>query len=195
MSNQVIYGGFWRRSIAYTIDGLIIKVPYMILRFNIPVSFTAALVLEFLALASSITYHLFFLKRFAATPGKLINGLVVRSASGGHLDWPMIIRRQLIIVIIGIGNWALFFMDYSLYSKEQLDLYFAPWAAIKNTKLLDTIPHYSPTLSTTLSSIGALYVLASIILVVFHKKRQALHDFVGGTVVVLKESEAHGNPS
>ncbi len=106
----VVYGGFWRRFVAYMIDGVILTI----LTSPVTIVFTlliqpdiqhqtpekiAAKILAFTGLvvivdtAIHCSYYAYFLSRRAATPGKMAMGLKVITAGGGPIGVGRAIAR------------------------------------------------------------------------------------------------------
>jgi uncharacterized RDD family membrane protein YckC len=124
------YGGFWRRVGAKFVDGIIAQAfnvvfalaagamvgapkdpqPDQMRRF-----IAAQAVYLSLAFAFAFSYDLFFMWKFAATPGKMALGLKVVRADGSKLSVPRIIGRFFAHIIdgltIGIGYLMAAFDD------------------------------------------------------------------------------------
>jgi uncharacterized RDD family membrane protein YckC len=122
---SVVYAGFWIRFAAKLIDGLIIGVVlvtlYMVLAFGVfslnqlnpedPGSIAAILAFQGIVILSNVAltllYTWFFLKKYAATPGKMALGLTVVRPDGTPLSNGRIIGRyfaeMLSHLILNIG--------------------------------------------------------------------------------------------
>lgn len=119
----VVYGGFWRRFAAVFLDGIIMAI--VTFPVNLAVGFmsssgannrsptdpSAALGMVGVAYAVSLTlnlaYYVYFLTKKGATPGKMVMGLRVVTASGGPISAGRAVGRffaQLLSgLILGIG--------------------------------------------------------------------------------------------
>ena len=113
------YGGVLYRFVALIIDGIAVAVLSMVV--TIPMSFLmlsmaqtspeAALGLQIisqiLSYALAITYDIFFIRKYDATPGKMAMGLKVLRADGQKLSKLRIFGRYfaegLSAIILGIG--------------------------------------------------------------------------------------------
>lgn len=116
------YGGFWRRFFARIIDGLIQSIPIMILSFGVGMYYGASgdfqatstgdavmlqLMIQGLAIAVALSYEVFFVRKYDATPGKLAMGLKLLRSDGSKLSVGRIVGRYfstfLSGFILGIG--------------------------------------------------------------------------------------------
>lgn len=104
------FAGFWIRGAALFIDSLILQVFYMLLYPVLALFGTSeeklasgeSLPLLFALLAVQILisgcYHVWFVKKYAGTPGKILVGLSVVRADGLPMTWSTAILRYL-------GTW------------------------------------------------------------------------------------------
>lgn len=91
---RVEYGGFWRRAAAIMLDGLIISAVYVPLSmmFSKPLNPAAPNLLAafglswFLSIVFNLAYQVYFLSSKSATPGKMVMGLKVVTATGGRIS-------------------------------------------------------------------------------------------------------------
>lgn len=110
---QMVYGNFWPRFAAKFLDGLIGGVAGMIINFGLSLLFFGSFIFQpqmddpevagkFLAyqgasmlmgIVFGVSYSWFFLKRYAATPGKMALGLKVVRSDGSALTTGRIIGR------------------------------------------------------------------------------------------------------
>ena len=112
-SAAVQYGGFWRRTAALLIDGLIITaiyIPLIMLTGHPLTSATLgwALGLNYIiSIVINASYQGYFLSQKGATPGKMVMGLKVVTADGQRLSVGRAIARYFSYIIdsatLGIG--------------------------------------------------------------------------------------------
>ncbi len=114
------YGGFWMRFLAVMVDGIIMWVvnllPSMIIRYLLlgtilavpqaetfsPAGLKVLGLSMVISLALTLTYEVWFIRRFDATPGKMALGLKLLRADGQKLGVGRIIGRNLAKAISGI---------------------------------------------------------------------------------------------
>lgn len=102
----LVYAGFWPRFLAVFIDGVILQVFLGILNFAAlritrpetrdfsPVFLGVNIVLSLFGHLLSAAYEIFFLGRFAATPGKMILGLKVVQSDGSRIGYGRAVGRH-----------------------------------------------------------------------------------------------------
>ncbi|MBV9084662.1 MAG: RDD family protein [Acidobacteriaceae bacterium] len=96
---QFVYGGFWRRFAAFLIDAVILVVitfplrmilgPAMVPNLNNPTPATAFGffgVNWLISTAVNLAYYVWFLSQKSATPGKMVLGLKVVTATGERIS-------------------------------------------------------------------------------------------------------------
>ena len=104
------YAGFWRRLVAYTIDGLIVGIVFIILAFIAGVAFFSGTISSgsnvwvnemndpsrmlsftlwfwFFSTLTNIAYFTYFHGSSGRTPGKMLLGLQVVSVEGGPISF------------------------------------------------------------------------------------------------------------
>jgi uncharacterized RDD family membrane protein YckC len=94
------YGGFWIRFVAYLIDavalsvmniilGLLLAAPFlMAVRPGQPPVFTAAALIKLLlGTVLGLTYCIFFVGKYGATPGKMACGLKIVTSDNGKVSY------------------------------------------------------------------------------------------------------------
>ncbi|MEK6627120.1 MAG: RDD family protein [Bdellovibrionota bacterium] len=133
------YSGFWRRFLAYMIDGLILSIPGLVLggSFGMGAGYGLHLVLGFLY------YPFFECSVMSATPGKALLGIAVLTEAGERITFKAAVvryfARYLSIFILMIGYFMQLFTtkrqtlhdmisETVVTNKESADLnYFTVW--------------------------------------------------------------------
>ena len=98
LSEQNIkYSGFWRRVAAILVDTLIFYIPGLIFIYFIDFSTYSNPFFWILGILLSLGYQIYFLKKYGATPGKILVGLKIIPIDLDikHLDTKTIIKRQI----------------------------------------------------------------------------------------------------
>jgi uncharacterized RDD family membrane protein YckC len=107
------YGGFWRRFVARLLDGLIAGVVGMVVGGIIGFIFGATgklqagtstfllmqVIIQVISLGIGITYEVFFVRKFDATPGKMAMGVKLLRTDGSKLSIGRIIGRYFATII------------------------------------------------------------------------------------------------
>jgi uncharacterized RDD family membrane protein YckC len=112
-SGQYVYAGFWIRFLARVIDGFIVNIvvfPVMFMVFGAAIfadsnaaatgAFLALqFVMMFFGFAVQAIYEVFFLTRYAATPGKMVVGKKVVAVNGATLTAGRAFGRYLATIL------------------------------------------------------------------------------------------------
>ncbi len=107
------YAGFWRRFVAVFVDGIILGVVNTVVNIIIGLVFGAGMVfranpaaglgmfalMQASSLAVGITYQIFFIRKFDATPGKLAMGAKILCADGSKLSVGRIVGRYFAYIL------------------------------------------------------------------------------------------------
>jgi uncharacterized RDD family membrane protein YckC len=119
--STVVYGGFWRRGLALFLDAIILAVilfpiEMVIGMFASPVivpgttSFNFGIlgVIYLISFVVGATYQGYFLSQKGATPGKMVMGLKVVTATGARLTFARAVGRYFATILSGLT----FFIGY-----------------------------------------------------------------------------------
>jgi uncharacterized RDD family membrane protein YckC len=173
--NDRIYSGFWSRLGANFLDGLIL-IPYSFLLLYIySLNLYAYFFLIIPSLLISFWYNVYLPKRYGGTPGKLIVGLKIVKMDSSSIGWRESFLRfsvniAFIIINIVMMVIAVFMADQETYNN-------LTWFD-KSTYLASLT---NVTLITTLSNI---WIWSEVIVLLFNKRKRAIHDFIAGTVII-----------
>jgi uncharacterized RDD family membrane protein YckC len=138
-ASQTVYlppGGFWRRALAYMLDGVIstvILIPFaLILGVFLGILLTVFanhplypvfdlifdVIVKIFSWFAMATYHGYFLSQFGATPGKMALGLQVMRQEGNRLTFMHGVGRYfaeyLSMLLCGIGYFMVLFNERKL---------------------------------------------------------------------------------
>jgi uncharacterized RDD family membrane protein YckC len=96
--NAFVYAGFWRRFVAVFIDGILLWIVFIPVRLllgmglmgnrydTLNYAYVGMAAYFAISLAVGIGYYVYFLSQKAATPGKMIMGVKVITATGGPIS-------------------------------------------------------------------------------------------------------------
>lgn len=175
--NDSIYAGFWSRLGSMLLD-FIISVPFILLieyinglsRLNY--YFTFILSLSFI-----FFYHVYCVKRWGGTPGKLIVNIKILRINGRPVDWEQAFLRYIISIIYSIITAVLMFISLSKINDELFDkLNFAQRSLV--------LTALSPIPFKILIWFNYIWIFSELIILLFNKRKMALHDFIANTVVI-----------
>jgi uncharacterized RDD family membrane protein YckC len=167
-----------RRIIAGIIDTNIILI-YNIIVIILLIIFRTKynfLIFNLISILSIYAYTIIMTKKYGATIGKILSGVeVVDYKSEMKINWSQSIRRELINILS-----AIFYISSILYftilnSNISSDLYLKFSEENIIIKVIDNI----------FNGIIFLELFTSL----FSKKRRAIHDLLGSTVVIIKKDK------
>lgn len=125
-------------------------------------------------------YHVYLVRRFGGTPGKLIMRLQIRKVSGDPVGYREAILRYAPEFLLGIlMSIALLQSLFQMTDTEYHALSFME----RPQRLVDGAPAWFKPLQ-----IGQhLWIWGEFIVLLTNRMRRALHDFIAGTVVIYNE--------
>ena len=158
------YNNFWRRIFAATIDEIIL-IPLSLLIGYIDVNTIYTFVVT--SFTYSLLYSFYFIylhKKYGKTIGKKLLSIEVMSADETHrISFLQSIKR-----------------DGILFAMDNILIMYFSIIAIKENVIETSLHNYTTTVS--ICSIG--WILIEILTMIFNKKRRALNDYLGNTVVI-----------
>ena len=124
-------------------------------------------------------YNVFFNARFGGTPGKLAVGIRVTNPDGSRIGWAEAWKRSAVdlvfaFILLAVQVWALTQVDASRYTS-------LGW--MKRTQLLQ---EHSPVWHSSVTILQQIWVWSEVVVLLFNKRKRALHDFIAGTIVIKK---------
>ncbi len=179
---QRVYAGFWIRFGAGFIDALILlPLTYLFLLLE---SFDKTIAL-IITIPSSILfsmYNVYFNARFGGTIGKLAWGIKVTKPNGSKIGWSEAWKRSSVDLayaglLLYLEVQALLLVNSEAYSSASS---FIEWVTLLQA-------HYPSWYSSILYPIYQIWIWSEVFVVLFNKRKRAIHDFIGGTVVIYKK--------
>jgi len=132
-------------------------------------------------LFSYFLYNFYFLGKWGKTIGKNTVKIRVLSLDGSPITWHQAFLRHSVDFIFATLNTiamliTLSNMPESAFTGKSLDVF-------------DTVfDRYLPQWDDWVTIGTAIWCLSELVVLLFNKKRRAIHDFIAGTVVVHEES-------
>jgi uncharacterized RDD family membrane protein YckC len=174
----MIYAGFWRRLGALLLD-FVILLPILGIdywgnsqyRLYYPYAFFPEMIF-------TLFYNIYLVRRFGGTPGKWLAGLKICKPDGSSIGYyeatlrflPELIMTSLLS--IGVAYSVLQMTDVEYGSLSFHD---------RNFKM--PVPYwYQP-----VNIVFLVWTWGELLVMLTNKRRRALHDFIAGTVVVLRD--------
>ena len=130
---------------------------------------------------SYAAFCIFFLAKYGKTPGKMMMKIVVTRLDGARIGFKEALMRHSVDAIFGliagIGMLvAILQIEPTIFNNEM------GW--IDRNKL---ITYNTPSFASVAGMLSIAWGYSELIVLLFNKKRRAIHDFIAGTVVVHLE--------
>ena len=175
--NESIYAGFVVRLGALLLDFLIMLPFYYLILFLSGLSKEAYYFTILPGLVFQFWYNIYLVKKYGGTPGKLITGIRILKMDGTDVEWREAILRDIINVFLSIVFTAI-----TVFALSQADSYYyesLTWR--EKHKYLITL---TPVLYIFYQWVSNIWMYSELVVLLFNRRRRALHDFIAGTVIV-----------
>jgi len=175
------YAGFWRRIGAHFLD-LIIFSPLFVLSIWGNFHFRLFNIYMFVPeIFISIFYNIYLVKRYGATPGKLLLKIKIAKLDGSSVGYQEAVLRQSVVFILSIiANIAILTASLNLNMTD--DQYFALHWMERSHKILENASSWYKYVQIVMG----IWVWGEFIVMLTNKRRRAIHDFMAGTVIIKK---------
>jgi len=176
-----VYAGFWKRFCSLWADFFILLPLIILLNWIEGLDKNLAILIAIPYSALFFLYHIYFNVRFGGTPGKLAVGIRITRPDGTKIGWTEALKRSSVdmafaAVSIPIHIWALTQVDGGQYASS---------AFIERTRLLQQ--YYPAWFHFIYSYLQQIWIWSEVVILLFNKRKRAIHDFIAGTVVIHKE--------
>ena len=177
MEMNMAYAGFWRRLGAYLLDSLIMLPLIGLLTWLGGTSRLFDLYYFLPGLLFGLWFHVYLVKRYGGTPGKLILKIRIAKLDGTPVGYrEAAIRHSVLFVLTTLMSIAIIVASFKMSDSEFYSLGFQA----RNMRLLE----YAPPWNGTINVLFHIWIWSEFIVMLTNKKRRAAHDFMAGTVVV-----------
>ena len=174
------YAGFWRRFGAYWLD-LLIMSPLFIVSTWGNNSFRLFQLYYFIpGLLFGLWFHVYLVKRYGATPGKLLLKIKISKIDGTDVGYKEAFLRYSVLFIFGI------FLAYSLIPvvvNMSDELYFSMTYRERLHYTMQNVPSWRSYVEILMQ----IWIWSEFIVMLTNKKKRALHDYIASTIVVKND--------
>lgn len=173
---EMRYAGFWSRFVAGLIDALAWLPLFLLVYWLERVSYTGVIIATLLGPAFMIPYNVGLVAIYGGTLGKLARGLRVLQVNGERATWTNAWRRSAVDIVFSVSAAILTLVALTRMAPE---VYLAASWDSRSKIVEEAIPAIR-----WLYWAALVWMLSEFVTLLSNKKRRALHDFIGGTVVV-----------
>jgi uncharacterized RDD family membrane protein YckC len=171
------YAGFWRRFLAHVVDMnamLALAAPAWAALSSRTASLLATVPLFAAGAAYSVVMH----ARWGQTLGKMAARIEVVTVDGRSIGWRQALLRDAVGIGFGIVSTAATLLALWHLPEWSLSLHVRQRVALLRAAV--------PAWGRTAEMAGAIWFWSELLVLLFTRKRRAVHDFIAGTVVIRK---------
>jgi uncharacterized RDD family membrane protein YckC len=170
------YAGFWARFLSLVIDvAIYLAIQLTLQGIGHNYGPKGYLVFSFASVAVNYAIHILCLKRFGATPGKLLLRISVLRKDFGRIGFGEISKRIAVDFVLGV----LYPIAVYLILKSNGDGIF-PSRSIQSKYVLT----HKTVFYNSISIASQIWLFSELVVILYNDKRRAIHDYIAGTVVV-----------
>jgi len=186
-SDGAVYAGFGLRAPALIIDGIILNGLYFLILPLQSYSFALYAVSTYLFPVLVVAYNIFFLVKFGATPGKLAMKIKVVKTSFGPISFKEAFLRLSVNILFIVFSLIAITTAFKSFSYETYRI----MSFLEKGKYIFS---FYPNWFNYHLPLNLLWFWGEITAFLFNRKRRALHDFIAGTVVIIRPDayQKHG---
>ena len=176
------YAGFWKRLGAGWFDGFVLLLPIIFLMWIHSISRTWAFLTELPLAFLFYGYEIYFHGRWGQTFGKRSVSIKVVALDGSSVTW----RQAFLRSSVGLGLGVLYSIStfVALFNMTDADFSSLSWADLA-IKQADLSPYINE-----ITIAMYIWMASEVVVLLFNRKKRALHDFIAGTVVVERVPES-----
>jgi len=172
------YAGFWVRLASGLID-FILFLPLMFFYFWVEShNRTGTLLIVIPYYLFYAAFCIIFLGKYGRTPGKMVMKIAVTRIDGSSIGYREALLRHSVDAMFGIFAGigmliAVLHTEPSVFNNQ------LTWIQ-RSQQIRNNSPSFAPIADL----VSNIWVYSELLVLLFNKKRRALHDFIAGTVVV-----------
>lgn len=176
---ELHYAGFWQRFFAYWVD-LIVLLPLTGMAYLLGEKSRLFMLYWFIpGLIVGLLFHVYLVKRYGGTPGKLLLKTRIAMTDGAPVTTKASLLRYAGLFILSTLSGIALIIGTQAMTDE---LYFSLGYMERSTRMVEL----APTWYFTVTILMQIWIWSEFITMLFNKRRRALHDFIAGTVVLRK---------
>ena len=176
---ELVYAGFWRRFGAYWID-VAIFLPLGWLTYVLGEMSRLFHAYWFVpSLLIGLAFHVYLVKRYGGTPGKLILKMRIAMVDGASVTTrAAFLRYSVLFLLTALSSLAMV--------KGALAMGDAYYLSLSYMEKVRVIVARAPAWYPIVTLLIQVWVLGEFVTMMFNHRRRAVHDYMAGTVVVVR---------
>ena len=181
------YGTFWQRFAALWIDAIVVLPLWFIQIWLESISKTVAILLVIPMTALYCGYTIYCHGRFGQTIGKHVMHIRVLRITGERISWREAWLRS--SVNVGFALIGVISSFIALATITDAGYYGVGW-----TQRALNLQALEPSWLAWTGMASQIWIWSEVIVMLFNKRRRALHDFIAGTVVTSEQRIPDAQP-
>jgi len=183
---QKVYAGFWKRFGAAIVDLLVFIPLIFIVNYLEGISIGIAMITVIIGSTLSSMYTIYFHYRFGATLGKMAVGIKVTLPNGSTIGLKQAILRS----SVDLG-FALFIIIAEIIALSNVDpeQYLSAGWMERSEYIMPLYPAWYVVVHVGFH----VWYWSELLVLLFNKRKRAIHDFIAGTVVIKKQYAQQGS--
>jgi uncharacterized RDD family membrane protein YckC len=180
INNEKVYAGFWKRFGAAIVDTLVF-IPFMVVfHFTQGLSILSAMATIVVSSLLFSAYTVYFHYKFGATLGKMAVGIKITFPDGSKIG----LKQALLRSSVDLG-FAFFMVLAQVIAITNADpnIYLNAGFMARAEYIMPLFPAWYGLVST----VSQLWFWSEFLVLLFNKRKRAIHDFIAGTVVIKQE--------
>lgn len=179
------YAGFLRRAAAGLVDFAVLLPVIFLAGWVDHLSWLVNIVALFPLMALQLGYIVYCHGHWGQTIGKMAVGIQLRQLSGAAATWRQSWLRSSVDIAL-----TLLFVGGIITSLAAIGP--VEFNSLSIEKRQERLLQASPLPLTLLYAVQVIWVFSELLVLLFNKKRRAIHDFIAGTIVVeANDSRSH----
>lgn len=179
---QMKYSGFWKRTASIFIDMMVLLPFFFLQNWLDSLSKTVALILAVLFPVLFCAYDVCFVAMRGQTPGKMAVGIKIVKVNGGPVSWKeAFLRHSINIIFATAGVIAICIAITKIPASE--------YAGLSWESRTHRLYELRPSGFRWMDVLSNIWIWSEVIVLLFNKKKRALHDFIAGTVVIRAKKD------
>lgn len=176
------YAGFWSRLWALLVDVAVCTPIFFLFVWLDGLSRTVGIALAMPKTLVFTAYAIYFHGRWGQSIGKMAAGIRVVAASGDPISWRQSFLRASVDTVLGIALSATLIVGMTRMSPSE-------YTTLSWTERGRRVAELSPS-SAVLDWVSNVWFWSELVVLLFNRRRRALHDFIAGTVVIHVRPES-----
>ena len=173
------YAGFWKRFGSYWLDMLIMAPIIAISFWGNEQSRLFHLYYLIPGLLFGLWFHVYLVKRYGGTPGKLLLKIKITKLDGTDVGYREAALRYSVLFVLSIFSAIPMILAAQGMSDAE---YFSMGWQERSLALMERTPSWYNLVSIAMN----VWIWSEFIVMLTNKKRRAIHDFIAGTVVISR---------